>query len=200
MDNTSDVIVEAFNEGTDTVKTTALTYALSDNVEKLQSVGAGDFVLTGNAGANTITGGVGNDVLNGLDGKDVLSGGDGNDTLNGGAGADTLTGGLGNDLFVFANLTVTADHDTVKDFTVGQDHIALDHTVFTAFSGHALGALDLIDLSFGTKATSASQHLIYDTVKGVLFYDADGLGGAAQVQVAAFSNHALLSASDFLLV
>jgi Ca2+-binding RTX toxin-like protein len=101
--NTGDIIIEGVGGGTDTVKTTAFSYTLSKNVEDLTSVGAGNFTLTGNIGANTITGGAGNDVLDdgGADAVDRLIGGAGNDTYivhnagdiitetaNGGHGAD----------------------------------------------------------------------------------------------------------------
>ncbi len=200
VDDAGDQVVELAGEGVDTVKTSVLTYVLTDNVEKAIANGSGDFTLTGNALANTLTGGVGADVLNGLDGKDALSGGAGDDVLNGGAGADMLTGGAGADQFVFNSLTVSADKDTVKDFVSGEDHFVFDRAVFAAFAGHAAGAIDAGDLVFGTAATTASQHLIYDAAKGALYYDADGVGGAAQVQIANIANHAALLAGDFLLI
>ena len=56
------------------------------------------------------------------------------------------------------------------------------------------------ELTFGTKATAVDQHLIYNSANGGLYYDADGVGGAAQVQIASFANHAALTAGDFILI
>ena len=94
VDSPSDVIVENPGQGTDTENvTTAGTYTLADNVEKMTFTGTGDFSGTGNSAANTITGGDGNDTLNGGGGADKLIGNGGNDEVHGGDGADTLTGG-----------------------------------------------------------------------------------------------------------
>ncbi len=94
---TGDSVNEGGNAGTDTVRTTLATYALSNNVENLTFVGTGAFNGTGNALANIITGGAGGDVLSGQGGADLLIGGAGEDTLNGGAGSDVLDGGAGRD-------------------------------------------------------------------------------------------------------
>jgi Ca2+-binding RTX toxin-like protein len=77
-----DVVVEAFGEGTDEIRSGAVFYTLSANVENLVLTGAGSNNGTGNALNNILTGNSGNNVL------------------DGGVGADTMTGGLGNDTFV----------------------------------------------------------------------------------------------------
>jgi len=53
---------------------------------------------------------------------------------------------------------------------------------------------------FGTSATDAGQHLIYDSVQGALYYDVDGNGSAAQVLIARSAHHAALTAADFELI
>lgn len=93
IDNTSDVIAESLNEGTDSVSSN-VTYTLSANVENLTLTGASLINGTGNNLANILTG---NAMHN------HLSGGIGNDTLNGAIGADELIGGLGNDSYVVDN-------------------------------------------------------------------------------------------------
>lgn len=200
VDNAGDVVVELAGGGIDTVTTRLLAYTLAADADKLLTSGAGDFTLTGNAIANTITGSAGNDHLFGLAGKDILNGGIGNDWIVGGAAADTLTGGVGADSFVFDTLGLSADKDVIKDFVSGTDQIVLDRGVFTAFAGHAAGALGLGELAFGTKATTLDQHLIYNTGTGALFYDVDGLGGVAQVQIAALTLHPVLAAADVILL
>jgi len=97
VDSASDVIVEVAGEGTDIVRSTASSYALSANVENGKIATASGATLIGNELANSLAGNSGHDVLYGLDGDDLLNGGDGDDTLHGGAGNDTLTGGLGTD-------------------------------------------------------------------------------------------------------
>jgi serralysin len=100
VDNVGDVVTEASNAGTDTVRTSLSNYTLGANVENLVYTGTAAFSGTGNALNNTITGGSGNDTL---------SGGAGNDTLTGGAGNDMLDGGAGNDRFVYSAIGFGAD-------------------------------------------------------------------------------------------
>ncbi|MBY3193422.1 hypothetical protein HFO25_35095, partial [Rhizobium laguerreae] len=128
VENAADVVTENPNEGTDTVRTTLLSYALAfgSNLENLTYVGGGGFTGTGNELANTITGGVGDD------------------TLNGAAGADTLLGGTGNDTYSVDNIadvvTENADEgtDTVRatvSYTLGANVENLTYTGTGAFSG-----------------------------------------------------------------
>ncbi|ANM22118.1 serralysin-like metalloprotease domain-containing protein [Rhizobium sp. N941] len=80
VDNAGDLVTEAADAGTDTVRTALAGYTLGNNVENLTYTGTASFSGAGNALANTITGGAGNDVLNGGAGADILIGGAGNDT------------------------------------------------------------------------------------------------------------------------
>ncbi len=89
VDNSADVIVEQFNEGTDTVTATA-NYTLSAHLERLTLGGTLALQGTGNAQANLLTGNIANNQL---------AGAEGNDTLVGGLGADTLLGGVGDDSY-----------------------------------------------------------------------------------------------------
>jgi Ca2+-binding RTX toxin-like protein len=135
------------------------------------------------------------DYVYGGAGNDAIDGGAGNDWIDGGAGNDTLTGGAGADNFVFNVLDNTKD--IIKDFDRGVDHLVFDHNVFTALG---VGSFDPAAFVVGTRATTADQHLIYNSVTGALYYDADGVGGAAQVQIATFANKALIDVGDFLLI
>ncbi len=199
VDNANDQVVELTGEGTDTVNA-SVSHALSDNVEKLILTGTAATDGTGNGLNNSITGNAGANILSGLAGNDTLKGGEGDDRLNGGAGKDVLTGGLGADSFVFDTLETSANKDTVKDFVSGVDHIEIAIDAFAALAGYGLGALDAGELAFGTKATAADQHLIYNSANGALYYDADGLGGAAQVQIALLSGKPLIDAGDIVLI
>ena len=92
------------------------------------------------------------------------------------------------------------DRDTVKDFTPGEDRIALDRFEFATFAGHAAGALGAGELTYGSRATTADQHLIYNSATGALYYDPDGVGGLAQVQIATLAGHPLLTGNDIFLI
>ncbi len=96
VNNPGDIVVEAFNQGTDIVKT-SISYNLTDNVENLTLIGTAAINSTGNTLANIIIGNTAANILNGLDGNDTISGGDGADSITGGLGNDTLKGEAGDD-------------------------------------------------------------------------------------------------------
>ncbi len=72
-------IVEALDEGIDTVQTSIIEYILPDNVEFLVQIG-GAISGTGNALANRIIGTASDNVLDGAGGADSLQGMGGNDS------------------------------------------------------------------------------------------------------------------------
>ena len=88
IDDANDVVIEYAGEGDDRV-TTAVSYTLGNNVEKL-SLREGNIDGTGNGLDNEIHGGKGNNVLSGGAGEDDLYGRQGQDILIGGMGADTF--------------------------------------------------------------------------------------------------------------
>ncbi|MBQ0820763.1 calcium-binding protein, partial [Microvirga sp. HBU67558] len=137
----------------------------------------------------------GNDTLYGWGGGDYLFGGSGNDWLDGGFGSDVLNGGEGLDSFAFTSALGTGNVDTIQDFAAG-DTIALGSAVFAQ-----AGSYNLAGTAFklGTAATTTAHRIVYDQATGDLFYDADGVGGAAQIKVAVLANHAQLSAANFLI-
>jgi Ca2+-binding RTX toxin-like protein len=49
-------------------------------------------------------------------------------------------------------------------------------------------------------ATNGSQHILYDTTDGRLFYDADGNGGQARVHFATLNAGLALDHLDFLVI
>jgi Ca2+-binding RTX toxin-like protein len=86
---------------------------------------AGDDRLLGRFGNDTIIGGDGADSLNGGRGVDVLYGGAGDDVLTGSTGKDGMFGGEGADQFLFKPFINVGNDDTVGDFEVGVDKLAL---------------------------------------------------------------------------
>ena len=112
VDNAGDVVIEALNEGADTVEA-SVTYSLASNVENLILTGTLAIDATGNALANNLQG---NDAAN------VLTSGAGNDTLNGRKGWDTLIGGAGNDTYLLED-----EVDTVVELAGEGRDVVLSH-------------------------------------------------------------------------
>jgi len=197
VDNAGDLASEGKGKGNDTVET-SITWKLDANIEKL--------VLTG----STVINGSGNQLDNVLTGNaaaNMLYGDAGNDTLNGAGGSDTLIGGIGADHFLFASAPDAATNvDTVSDFTKNEgDTIDLSKAVFTGLvgaPGTTLSAAAFYASATATGAHDADDRIIYNSTTGKLYYDADGLGNTAAVQIAVIgaSSHALLSYADFHLV
>ncbi len=163
VNNAGDLVIEALNQGTDTVQA-SISYTLPNNVENLLLTGTGNLNGAGNALNNQITGNSGNNNLNGAAGIDTLIGGAGNDSLNGAAGRDTLTGGLGADIFIFQfGQSTAAARDRVTDFAIGTDKIDL-----LSQAGAAINAPGAF-----TRATDSTTTNI-DTIVTNVFTDANG--------------------------
>lgn len=162
--------------------------------------------LTGGSAADTLTGDGLTNILKGLNGNDVLKGMGGADLLSGGSGNDVLTGGAGKDMFRFdapLNTVKVANIDTITDFNVVDDTIQLDDAIFTKLA-KANVAGNIIADSFRANATGLAQdaddRLIYETDTGKLFYDADGIGAGAGVQIALMGTNLSLTSADFVVV
>ena len=85
VDNTGDTVIEAPDDGTDTVLA-SVNYTLAAKVENLILTGAADINGTGNAARQHASPAI-----------------PANNVLDGGAGADTMTGGAGNDTYMVDN-------------------------------------------------------------------------------------------------
>jgi Ca2+-binding RTX toxin-like protein len=179
---TNDTIIEAANGGIDTAISALSVNALADNVEKLYLIGTDNIDGTGNSLDNIILGNAGNNLLNGGAGNDFVA--DfigGNDTLNGGAGNDILFGGVGNDSFVFSGNSLLSFQnalgvDNIADFTVGDDIILLSKGNFGSLAtavGNSLLSADFATVTTDT-ATTLGSSIVYNSVNGKLFYDANG--------------------------
>ena len=117
--------------------------------------------------------------------------------LDGKGGADTMQGVGGNDFFQFSTALGAGNIDTIVDYSVANDTIRLDDAIFT---GLAVGALAGAAFTIGAAAADASDRIIYNNVTGALFFDVDGVGGAAQQQFATLSAGLALNAGEFQIV
>jgi Ca2+-binding RTX toxin-like protein len=199
VDNANDVIVDT--GGVDVVYASAsFTLGSNSGIDTVYAVGNVP-VLNGNAFDN---------VLLGTSSKNTMNGGAGNDEIYGKSGKDVLTGGTGKDWFVFDTTLSKSNTDTIKDFKVGQDKIALDNALFKSNKsfydaikkGTPDKPLKLAKAFFtiGGDAKDKNDYLVYDKKTGVLSYDKDGAGKAAAVEIAKFSNKASISEKDFFII
>ena len=132
---------------------------------------------------------------------DTLTGNASFNTLQGGLGNDTLTGGGGADQFLFNTVpNSTTNFDTIVDFVVVDDTVRLENAVFTAFATTGTVTLDKFVSGPGAVALDANDNIIYDSVAGALFYDADGSGGGAAVRFAVLAPGLALTNADFFIV
>ncbi|MGO7675293.1 beta strand repeat-containing protein, partial [Rhizobium ruizarguesonis] len=157
VDHAGDIVTEAADAGTDTVRTTLASYTLGSDLENLTYIGTVAFAGTGNDLDNTITGGAA---------IDTLSGGVGNDVLNGGASADTLIGGAGHDTYIV---------DNAGDIVTEAANAGID-TVRTTLAAHTLAA-NVENLTYiGTAAFTGIGNLLDNVIIGGVA--ADKLMGA----------------------
>jgi len=198
VDSLGDRILESPGTGIETVLSSALTWDLrrENPSSTLKLTGLDNLTLTGgalngtgnelnntiigNSNDNSLNGMEGNDTLRGADGKDTLSGLDGNDFLVGGLGSDRLFGGSGQDTFYYASSNEGGDD--ILSFSVADDTIQVLRSGFSQTL--AIGTLNASQFTLGSAATNSSQRFIYNPGTGGLFFDADGLGGAAQNRIA----------------
>jgi Ca2+-binding RTX toxin-like protein len=163
--------------------------------------GAGNDRIEGLGGNDTVIGGTGNDQMNGGIGADNISGGAGNDRLVGGVGVDRMNGGAGNDAFLFNTTPSKANLDIISGFSNApgnNDTFYLDNAYMPA-----LGAPGMLNPSFFAVcgvARDADDHLFYNPMIGVLYYDANGNAPGGVAYIAAITNRPHLTASDFVVV
>lgn len=191
-----DAVSELRGQDIDLVRA-SISYTLAADVEQLTLTGARAIDGTGNAMANLISGNRADNRLDGGNGDDELHGMVGSDRLNGQLGSDLLTGGGGGDTFVFDTaLDLHSNVDRISDFSVADDRIELDQSVFGALNR---GALASDAFATGTSAQDSADRIIYDMATGNIYYDADGNGARAQVLFAQVAAGTALTSADFLI-
>lgn len=141
IDSKSIQLVEAFNDGYDTVKT-LVSYTMADNLDQLVMLGKGNLTAHGNSSSNSMLGNAGNNKLFGEFGSDSLAGGKGDDFLTGGDGYDTFVFHKGDGV------------DTVTDFNNATDTMSLSGFAgvsnFAELSSHITQHGDDVWISFGS--------------------------------------------------
>jgi Ca2+-binding RTX toxin-like protein len=177
VDNVGDLVTEAASGGTDTVNS-SINYTLPVNVEKLILTGTANLNGTGNTLNNTLTGNTGNNILTGA------------------AGNDTLIGSGGSDKFVFNSSTEGTD--TITDFSTTVDIINVKASGFAG--GLTPGVLPNTKFVLGSSALDTNTRFIYNQPTGALWFDSDGTGSVAPLQIATLSNPANLSSNQIVVI
>ncbi|NDH54935.1 MAG: calcium-binding protein, partial [Betaproteobacteria bacterium] len=193
LDNAGDTVTEVDGEGLDTVQS-SVSYTLGSFVENLTLTRTQNVNGTGNALANIVSGNAG---------SNLLSGEAGNDTLIGGPGNDTLIGGAGSDCFVFDTApNASSNLDTLSDFVSGTDKLQFSKAIFSGL-GKVAGPVPtgwFYAAPAALKGHDADDRIIYNTATGALYYDADGSGSGAAVQIALLTGQPALLLSDLLII
>jgi len=131
-------------------------------------------------------------------GNDTITGTAGSDTITGGAGSDTISTGNGNDVVIFDSPATT---DTITDYVVANDSIQLSKAAMAGLG--LVGALTAPEFESGaglTAAASVTGRIVYNTTTGALYYDADGSGATAAVQIATFTSAPVLVVGEFAII
>lgn len=184
--------------GGETLKTFTITVTAA-SVPPVVGTPAVPLVLTGTSRADVLRGESLNDILYGLAANDRLFGEAGNDRLFGGTGKDVLSGGAGSDIFVFdTRPNKKTNLDRIVDFSVAEDTIHLSKKAFNKIAKK--GVLTKSAFWSGDKAHDANDRVIYNKKTGALFYDSDGSGQTAAVQIATLSKKLKMNALDFFVV
>jgi Ca2+-binding RTX toxin-like protein len=157
--------------------------------------------ILGTPQSDLLKGTSGNETISGLAGNDTIDAGAGNDIIFGDIGTDNLFGGAGRDTFAYNS--PTEGFDKINDFVASDDFFAFSRTGFggnVSFGSDPVGILSAARFGIGTAATNSDQRLIYNDRSGILFFDADGVGGTAQVRIAQLVGIPALTSNNFTLI
>ncbi len=196
---TTDLHVDINPGGWTTVSTEQLAQLGAGHVARGNIASA--YLSNGNPASliENVVGGSGDDWIVGNVAGNRLVGKRGSDTLFGLTGRDSLKGSGGADHFVFNTALDAANVDTVEDFRHNKDVLWLDDTVFDAI-GSSLGRGEFYARAGAHRAHDKSDHIIYNTRNGRLFYDDDSKGGHGAVHFATLSHNPTLDHGDFIIV
>ncbi|HEV2898674.1 MAG TPA: calcium-binding protein [Pseudaminobacter sp.] len=187
IENVLDKVIEANGGGTDTVYTSVSRSFVDQFVEIIYLQGSANINATGNSLANSIGGNNSDNVINGREGNDGLG------------------GGYGSDIFVFNTTLGPGNIDTIGDFNVNDDTVALASNIFGQARGSGVDGLGtLLTNEFRANATGqaedADDRIIYETDSGRIFYDFNGNAAGGNYLFATTYTGLALTNSDFILV
>jgi Ca2+-binding RTX toxin-like protein len=214
----SDRIVELAGGGIDSLDfRSTTTKAITVNLATLtnQTIATGLNLIMPSGSIEYAYGGALGDNLTGNTLNNYFIGGAGNDTLKGAAGNDYLTGSAGNDTFSFSGVPLTGANtvaavlgtDTISDFAVGVDKIALSKITFNKIVSSGATLLNFAIVTTDALAGTNGAAIVYNSTNGKLFYNADGIAAGYGVNggnVAIFLPVATLipplTATDFTII
>ncbi|MEO8243656.1 MAG: hypothetical protein ABI832_15250, partial [bacterium] len=90
--------------------------------------------------------------------------------------------------------------DRIVDFNVGNDTVQLGRAVMSALGSVGALAAQAYFRSTDGNAHDGSDRIIYSTDSGALFYDDDGNGSDAAIQIAVLSVGLDLTAGNFWVI
>ncbi|WP_201837950.1 M10 family metallopeptidase C-terminal domain-containing protein [Microvirga zambiensis] len=165
---------------------------------------AGGFTIANGVFIENATGGGGPDGLIGNAGGNTLTGNAGMDTLWGDGGNDVLNGGAGKDYFVFdTKPNKSSNKDHIADYNVSADTIWFDNAAFSKLGKGSYDKPVKLKTDMFVKASRAQDRedrIIYDSKKGVLYYDPDGTGRNKQVEIATLKKGLKMTYAEFFVV
>ncbi len=161
----------------------SVNFTLGGNLENLTLV---DNLILNSPQAIAATG---NDLNN------IITGNKAANILDGGLGDDTLIGGVGIDTFVLNKTGV----DTIQDFILGEK-LSVSASAFGGLTAGVLATNKVLSGVGATTATSADQRFIFNMTDKSLYFDVDGLNGAAAVKIGILNSVSTLKSSDFSVI
>ena len=142
--------------------------------------------LEGSQYSDKLYGDTSDNSIYGNGGNDTIYGDRGNDILYGEEGRDTLYGGSGEDIFVFDTELSHSNIDKIMDFSSNDDTLYLDNEVFAKLIEEGTLSADNFVSNTSGRAEDSDDYIIYESDTGKLFYDGDGNGSEAAMQIAQF--------------
>ncbi len=121
------------------------------------------------AGDDEITGSSSNDFVRAGSGDDIVIAGAGDDLIRGGAGSDQITTGSGADMVYWTVDQLDSSADTIIDFVVGEDQIAVESAISISVDGNLLtftATIDGIKRSSTVSLTGVDSFNIDSILKG----------------------------------
>ncbi|MFN0001091.1 MAG: hypothetical protein ACKVP1_19580, partial [Burkholderiaceae bacterium] len=94
------------------------------------------------------------------------------------------------------------NRDTLSDFVPATDKLQFSKAIFSGL-GKVAGPVPsgwFYAAAAAVKGHDADDRIIYNTATGALYYDADGSGSGAAVQVALLTGQPALLLSDLLII